>query len=98
MSDFVRNVPMTAKSVIDHYFLEHRAKLIDIAAFLDRVERASGDARDFRLDAFRRAVALLDDGQPERARRILEILSDPTIEPLESAQGMKGAAGAWNGT
>ena len=32
---------MPRDRVVDTYFLEHRAKLIDIAAFLDRVDRAS---------------------------------------------------------
>ena len=31
--------PMSRSAVIDAYFLEHRAKLIDLAAFLDRVDR-----------------------------------------------------------
>ncbi len=78
--------------------MEHRAKLIDIAAFLDRLERARLDegagGEDFRTDAFRRAVRLLVDGQPDRARRVLELFSDMTTEPIDSAAGMKGAYGA----
>jgi len=78
--------------------MEHRAKLIDIAAFLDRLERARPDegtsGEDFRVDAFRRAVRLLVDGQPHRARRVLEKFSDMTTEPIDSAGGMKGAYGA----
>ena len=94
MSDDSRGFPLTSTRVADLYFLEHRAKLIDIAAFLDRVDRAAGDA-DFRVDAFRRALVLLCDGRGHRARRVLEMLSDPTAEPLASAEGMKGASGAW---
>jgi len=97
MSDETKSCPLTAEQVVDQYFLEHRAKLIDIAAFLDRVERAGGNDDDFRMVAFRRALALLADRGAERARRVLEIFSDPTSEPLESAEGMKGAAGAWPG-
>ena len=82
--------------VIDRDFLEHRAKLIDIAAFLDRCERAEG-TDDFRLRALRTAIPLLIDGQPERARRILESFSDPTSEPIPEAPG-KGASGAWQGS
>ena len=82
--------------VIDRDFLEHRAKLIDIAAFLDRCERAEG-TDDFRLRALRTAIPLLIDGQPERARRILESFSDPTSEPIPEAPG-KGALGAWEGS
>lgn len=88
------NLPRS--DVIDRDFLEHRAKLIDIAAFLDRCERADG-TDDFRLRALRTAIPLLIDGQPERARRILESFSDPTSEPIPEAPG-KGASGAWEGS
>jgi hypothetical protein len=87
---------MTRQQVMDLYFMENRAKLIDIAAFLDRVDRASGEA-DFRLDAFKRALRELSGSQPERARNVLLSLSDPTTEPIDRAPG-KGAAGAWPGT
>jgi hypothetical protein len=87
---------MTRQQVLDLYFMENRAKLIDIAAFLDRVDRASGEA-DFRLDAFKRALRELSGSQPERARNVLLSLSDPTTEPIDRAPG-KGAAGAWPGT
>lgn len=89
---------MTRTQVADRYFLEHRAKLLDIAAFLDRLDRAAGDGPDdFRVAALRRAIAILDDGRGERARRVLELLSDPTTEPIEKAPG-KGASGAYPGT
>jgi hypothetical protein len=45
------------------------------------------------MQAFRLAVDVLRDGRPERARRILELLSDPSTEPIAKA-GMKGATGA----
>lgn len=90
------NCPLSADEVLDLYFVEHRAKLIDVAAFLDRIDRAAGAEqaqRNHRLAALRGAIALLDDGQPDRARRILEHLSDPTTEPIAEA-GTKGATGA----
>ena len=68
---------------------------IDLAAFLDRLDRSSGDA-DFRLAAFRQAMGELQGAEPERARRVLMALSDPTTEPLAAAPG-KGACGAWGG-
>jgi len=86
---------MTRQQVLDLYFMENRAKLIDLAAFLDRVDRAGGEA-DFRLDAFKQALRELSGGQPERAKKVLLALSDPTSEPIEKAPG-KGAAGAWLG-
>jgi hypothetical protein len=82
-----------ARAVVEHGFIPVRAKLIDVAAFFDRVERHQV-ADDFRCAALREAAALLVDGKPERARRILEKLSDPTTEPDAVSTG-KAALGAW---
>ena len=86
---------MTRNELLDLYFMDARAKLIDLAAFLDRVDRGTDDA-DFRLAAFRTALKELDGGEPERARAVLVSLSDPTVEPIEKSPG-KGAVGAWPG-
>lgn len=86
---------MTRNELLDLYFMDARAKLIDLAAFLDRVEKGSGDA-DFRLAAFRKALTELNGTEPERARNVLLSLSDPTHEPSEKSPG-KGAIGAWAG-
>jgi hypothetical protein len=87
---------MKRELVTDLYFMEARAKLIDLAAFLDRVDRAEG-ADDFRLTAFRQALQELNSGHPDRAKRVLLRLSDPTSAPL-SAATTKAACGAWPGT
>lgn len=87
--------PQTKQQVIDTYFMEHRAKLVDIAAYLDRIDRGQGDdPQDFRDAAFRKAVSILTDGETHRAKRILDLLSDHTDEMPQSAEGMKGALGA----
>jgi hypothetical protein len=82
-----------ARAIIEHGFVPARAKLIEVAAFLDRVERY-GSADDFRCVALREAAALLVDGKSGRARRILESLSDPTTNPDKKSTG-KAALGAW---
>ncbi len=87
--------PLPRSRVVDQYFMEHRAKLLDVAAFLDRLERAQPDVtEDYRVAALCRAAQLLTDGQPRRVERILDLLSDPTTLPLERSPG-KGAAGAY---
>ena len=86
---------MTRREVLDLYFMDARSKLIDLAAFLDRVDRAGGEA-DFRLEAFRTALQELHKNAPERARHVLLAFSDPTSEPIPAAPG-KGAVGAWPG-
>ena len=47
---------------------------------------------DPRMQAIVAAVRLLADGQPERARRVLELWSDPTVQPVPHADG-KAARG-----
>ncbi|HEX9045794.1 MAG TPA: hypothetical protein VF988_02105 [Verrucomicrobiae bacterium] len=86
---------MTRQQVLDLYFLDARHKLVEIAAFLDRVRRAEG-ADDFRLRAFQTALAELAGEGSEKAKAVLLAFSDPTIEPVNQAGG-KGATGAFAG-
>jgi hypothetical protein len=86
---------MTRQQLLDLYFMDARSKLIDIAAFLDRVDRGEGEP-DFRLEAFRKALAELSRCESDRAEGVLMSFSDPTVEPIEKAPG-KGAVGAWAG-
>ena len=86
---------MTRQNILDLYFMDARSKLIDIAAFLDRVDRGDGES-DFRLAAFFQALKELQCGGPQRAKSVLMSLSDPTSEPIPKAPG-KGAVGAWPG-
>lgn len=86
---------MTKKQVLDLYFMEARSKLIDLAAYVDRVERAVGEA-DFRHAALLGALAELSKPGAQRAKGVLMALSDPTVEPIPVAPG-KGACGAWPG-
>lgn len=72
--------------------MDARSKLLDVAAFLDRVER-HGQADDFRVEALRQALPRLLSG-PDRVKTILESLSDPTTDPIPAAT-VQGATGAW---
>jgi hypothetical protein len=85
---------MNRQQILDLYFLDARHKLIELAAFLDRVERADGKD-DFRLKSFRVALAKLSGGKKEKAKNVLLAFSDLTIEPIEKAEG-KGAVGAYS--
>ncbi|MSR34049.1 MAG: hypothetical protein EXS12_04530 [Phycisphaerales bacterium] len=86
---------MDRQALIDLGFIDARAKVLDIAAFLDRLDRAPPSAAptDFRVDAIRAALAIAIDTSPARAERILKCWSDPTTQPVAHADG-KAARGA----
>ena len=84
---------MTRQQVLDLYFMDARSKLIDLAAFLDRVERSTGDD-DFRVRSFRAALSHLNSKETEKAKAVLLTLSDQTTEPVANPT-TKGATGAW---
>jgi hypothetical protein len=89
--------PLTQQQLVDEYFIEHRTKILDIAAFLDRFDRAAAhDAEeDFRIRAFRKALgALLDSNGPDRMRTVQMLLSDPRTELLPELD-RKSAYGAY---
>ena len=73
--------------------MDSRSKLIDLAAFLDRVQRA-GQEGDFRVQALKNAIALLSQDKPQRAKDVLLSFSDPSAEPIDKAT-MQGAIGAF---
>jgi len=89
--------PLSQKEIVSRYFMENRSKLIDIAAFLDRLDRSvvKDEKPDFRINAFKEALRIVQEDFPGRVERVLEIMSDLTLHPYEKASS-KGAVGAWN--
>jgi hypothetical protein len=70
--------PLPAAKALDNYFLEARAKLLDLAAILDRIGRGSGCngvGDDPRLERIRQALEVLHDRSGGRAERIQKIFS-----------------------
>lgn len=66
--------------VVNREYLEIRSRLLDIAAALDRIERAGGSmasADQARLAEIHRAIRMLVDEQQDRASRIQLAFSDP---------------------
>jgi hypothetical protein len=62
--------------VLDEEFLVLRAKVLEIAAGLDRLERSPGDEPDDpRLGRVRRALEILLDHEPDRAERVQLLFS-----------------------
>ena len=81
------------KELLDLQFIDARHKLIDIAAFLDRIDRHPGED-DYRFTALKNALPILLTDRADRARTVLEAFSDHTSEVSASApfQGAFGAA------
>jgi hypothetical protein len=89
--------PKNGRALIDEYFIENRTRLLDVAAYLDRLDRATDPAAlsDFRTRAFREALAVLCSGEYPRVKQVQMILSDPTTEPLDRLD-QKSARGAYD--
>jgi hypothetical protein len=88
--------PLSPKELVDEYFIENRTKVLEIAAFLDRLDRADPTyaGRDFRMQAFAEALAGLT--RPSgRVDHIQQLLSDPREVPLD-ALDRKSALGAYD--
>lgn len=87
--------PPAPVNLVDLGFMDSRSKLIDLAAFLDRVQRA-GQEGDFRVQALKNALTLLSQDKPQRAKDVLLSFSDPSTEPIAQAT-IQGAIGAHKG-
>ena len=83
---------LNKRELLDLQFIDARARLIDLAAFLDRIERHEGEA-DIRLKYFKEALSILQEDRPDRAKAVLDKFSDHSDELPETAT-VQGATGA----
>lgn len=78
--------PLPAPHALDAYFLEARARLLDLAAFLDRVGRgadAEAAQADPRWQKVRQALTLLLEqpgGRAEAVQQLFSLEYDPNWE------------------
>jgi len=80
--------PLAANELLDREFLNIRARLIDMAAALDRIDRAEGAVgADPRLGQIRQSLQVLSADSADRAARIQMIFSLPYREDWQQAQG-----------
>ncbi len=71
-------IPLDAPEVLNREFLEIRARLLQIAASLDRLDRAKGSVTgDPRLQTIRQTLAILADSRTDRAEKIQLLFSRP---------------------
>ena len=68
--------PLTAAEVLEREFLNIRAKILEVGALLDRLDRAEGDLRDDpRYQRIARALEVLQQEGTLRAEQIQMIFS-----------------------
>src|SRR5688500_12764317 len=96
MNDTAVQMPKSGRELVDIYFIENRTRVLENAAFLDRLDRADEPpTADFRVAAFRETLQVLASDSSGRVETIQMILSDPTLEPLEQLDA-KSARGAFD--
>lgn len=77
--------PLTSSEVLNQFFLEARARLLEVAATFDRINRGDGfDANDPRLGLLRQALHVLNQSTeqttPNRAEQ-LQLLFSRKYDP-----------------
>lgn len=77
---------LTAPDILNREFLELRAKILELAASLDRLDRAQGEvADDPRIAKLRRGLELLLGESSNRAERVQLLFSRPYNEDWQTA-------------
>lgn len=67
---------MNSREILDREFLIMRAKILELAASLDRIERAGGNVSDeAQLVLLQKGLTILCDAQPDHAERVQLLFS-----------------------
>ena len=70
------SIPLDAPEVLEREFLGVRARLLEVGATLDRIDRAAGKVeRDPRIELIRQALDVLSRPEGERAEQIQLLFS-----------------------
>jgi hypothetical protein len=67
--------PLPAAQALDQFFLDARARLLDLAAILDRIDRGEGSPSDPRLTRIHEAIRAIQEKGPGRAAAVQRIFS-----------------------
>ena len=77
---------LTAAEVLSREFLEIRAKILEVAAAFDRLERAAGDVSDDpRIARLHEALKVVGEPQGDRAEQVQLVFSRPYDETWQRA-------------
>ncbi|QDV14908.1 hypothetical protein CA51_48180 [Rosistilla oblonga] len=70
------NSQQTASQVLDRHYLEARARILEIAAIFDRIDRAQGSTGEDPRDALlRQGIEILSDSAANRAEQVQKLFS-----------------------
>lgn len=75
------------KDLLDLQFIEMRHLVVELAAFLDRIDRHPGPG-DFRVEALQNAIRILSEPRSSRAKAVLDSLSDKSTSPVAGKAGL----------
>ena len=82
-------IPMAAQKVLDREFLEVRAKVLELAATFDRLDRGGGISPDDpRMQLIRQGLKVLLDETGDRAEQVQLIFSRPYNDDWQKAFGL----------
>lgn len=67
---------MTAQDILNREYLEMRAKILELAASFDRLDRADGNVEgDARVSQLSEGIKILQSSDPGRAERVQMLFS-----------------------
>ena len=75
---YLRRFSMDSNQILDREFLDIRAKILEVAAALDRIDRAEGNvASDSRMHLLSEAIAIIaaEQSDPIRAEKVQLLFS-----------------------
>lgn len=97
MKNLHSSTQLTSAQMIQRYFAENRSRVLEMAAFLDRLDHAvdrHSQPQDHRIESLLKSISELLTPADNRVLRIQKLLSDSSDAPLSSAPPEKSASGA----
>lgn len=83
------NTPQPAGEILEREFLPTRAKILEIAATLDRITRGGETIDDPRLERLREAIKLLLELESDRAEQVQLLFSRRYDEDWQKTLAVK---------
>lgn len=71
----IGNEKMNSKQVLEREFFQIRAKILEIAASLDRIQRAEGTCDESRMQLIREGIDLIASGDADLAEKVQMLFS-----------------------